>query len=69
MSEGTRRVRLLFVDEGSYHRETISVPAGALSSYERLIDFLREEPAVLEQVYVDVGRLCAAYVVGESEEE
>jgi len=63
MSEGTKRVRLLFVDDGSYHRETISIPARALEGYERLIDCLREDPAVLEQVYLDAGRLCAAYLV------
>ena len=55
------------MDEGSYHRETISVPAGALQSYDRLIDCLREEPTVLEQLYVDVDRLCAAWVLAEDD--
>ena len=55
------RVKLLFVDGGSYHHETLTVPARALEGYERLIDCLREEPSVLARVYVDVDRLCAAY--------
>ena len=65
MSEGARRVQLLFVDGGSYHRETISIPASALAAHDRLIDCLREEPAVLEQLYVDVERLCAAYLLDD----
>ena len=56
-------VRLLFVDEGSYHHEDVRLPRKILEGYERLIDCLREEPAVLERVYVDVDRLCAAWVV------
>lgn len=67
MSAGTRRVRLLFVDEGVYHHETLSLPGDAVDSYERLIDWLREDPAVLARSYVDVDRLCAAYVLEEAE--
>ena len=57
------RVRLLFVDEGAYHHEELSVPADVISRYERLIDCLREDPAVLREMYVDVARLCAAWLV------
>jgi len=57
------RVRLLFVDEGAYHQEELSVPADVISRYERLIDCLREDPAVLREMYVDVARLCAAWLV------
>lgn len=63
--KGTIKVRLLFVDDGSYHHEELRVPAAALKDYERLIDALREEPSVLKQVFVDVDRLCAAWVVDE----
>lgn len=63
------RIRLLFVDEGSYHREEIRVPGEALDRYERLIDFLREEPEVLRDVYVDVERLCAAWRTDEDDED
>ena len=59
----TVTVRLLFVDEGSYHHEEISIPAEALERYDRLIDCLREEPTVLKKVWVDVGRLCSAHLV------
>lgn len=67
MSDGMVRVRLLFVDDGEYHRETIAVPGTALEGYERLIDALREEPAILRDVWIDTGRLCAAYRVENGE--
>lgn len=63
MSGKTLRVRLLFVDEGSYHHEEVELPAGALEEYERLIDYVREDAEVVRRMHVDVGRLCAAYVV------
>ena len=53
-------VRLLFVDEGSYHHEEISIPEASLDAYDRLIDCVREDDAVLKRVYVDVDRLCSA---------
>lgn len=59
------KVRLLFVDEGSYHHETVDLPESALDDYERLIDWVREDPQVLKRVFVDVGRLCAAYLVDD----
>lgn len=59
--KGMVRIRLLFVDEGSYHNEDLEIPAAAAEGYDRLIDCLREDPVVLERVYVDVGRLAAAY--------
>lgn len=57
------RIRLLFVDEGSYHHEVIRVPAEAVARYERLIDLLQEEPEVLRRTFVDLDRLCAAHLV------
>ena len=60
---GTARVRLVLVDEGSYHHEEIEIPSTSLEGYDRLIDCLREDPAVLKRVHVDVARLCAAYRV------
>ena len=63
-----KRVRLLFADAGSYHHETLTLPAESVERYDRLIDCLREDPEVLGRVHVDVERLCAAYVV-EGEEE
>ena len=63
MSKGpaSARVRLVLVDEGSYHHEEIEIPHASLEGYDRLIDCLREDPAVLKRVHVDVARLCAAY--------
>jgi hypothetical protein len=63
--KGSVKIRVLFVDEGHYHHETLRVPSAALDGYERLIDGLREDPAVLKAVYVDVERLCAAWVVDD----
>ena len=62
-SNGSLKVRLVFVDQGEYHREEVRLSADLLDGYDRLIDCLREEPEVLKQIYVDVGRLCAAYLV------
>lgn len=61
------RVRLLFVDDGEYHREVVRVPATSVEGHDRLIDALREDPAILERIWVDVDRLCAAYLVEEDE--
>lgn len=63
MSAATVTVRLLFVDEGSYHHEDVTIPAASLDGYERLIDCVREDAAVLKRVWVDVERLCSAYLV------
>jgi hypothetical protein len=59
---GTVKVRLLFVDDGSYHHEVIELPAESVESYERLIDCVREDPTVLKRLHVDLDRLCAAYL-------
>lgn len=56
-------VRLLFVDDGSYHHETVSIPASSVDGYERLIDCVREDEAVLRKLHVDVERLVSAYLV------
>ena len=54
---GTVKVRLLFVDDGSYHHEEVDLPMGSLGAYERLIDFVREDEEVVKRVHVDVDRL------------
>lgn len=63
MSAHVTRVRLLFVDEGSYHHEEVEIPTAMLGRHERLIDCLQEDADVLKTVYVDVSRLCSAQVV------
>lgn len=67
MTQATRQaVRLLFVDDGAYHEQTVTVPSEVLEGYERLIDCLREDPAVLRALYVDVARLAGAWLVDEA---
>jgi hypothetical protein len=60
LSEKLATVRLLFVDDGSFHHEEVQIPAGAMAGYERLIDCLMEDPAVLKRLHVDVSRVCSA---------
>jgi len=62
VSDDTLRVRLLFVDDGEYRRESVRIPAAALDDYPRLIDCLLEDDAVLKRLHLDADRLCAAYV-------
>ncbi len=54
------KVRLLFVDDGEYHHETVEIPAGSIDAHQRLIDCLREDDAVQKKIFVDVDRLVAA---------
>ena len=66
MSEKLARVRLLFVDDGSFHHEEVQIPAEAMAGYERLIDCLMEDPTVLKRLHVDVSRVCSAELARES---
>ena len=65
MSEKLATVRLLFVDGGSFHHEEVQIPAGAMAGYERLIDCLMGDPAVLKRLHVDVSRVCSAELASE----
>ena len=56
------KVRLLFVDDGEYHHETVDIPSASIEKYDRLIDCLREDEDVLSRMFVDVDRLVSAYV-------
>ena len=58
-------VRLLFVDDGAYHEQTVTIPSEVLDGYDRLIDCLREDPAVLKALYVDLARLAGAWLLEE----
>jgi hypothetical protein len=64
---GTVLVRLVFADQGTFHNETVQVPAAVLAEYDRLIDLLREEESVTREVYVDLDRLVSAYVLNDGE--
>lgn len=59
------QVRIVFADEGAFHAETVSVPAAGAEEYERLIDFLREDPAVTRRLHLDMRRLVSATRVEE----
>ena len=65
MSEKLATVRLLFVDDGSFHHEEVEIPAKAMAGYDRLIDCLMEDPAVLKRLHVDVSRVCSAELAGD----
>lgn len=67
MSDETVKVRLLFADDGAYHHEELRVPGAALERYERLIDLFQEDPDVLRSTFVDLERLCAAWVVTDGD--
>ena len=60
---GSVRVRLVFADQGTFHAETVSVPAETVGQYARLIDLLREDESVTRGLYVDLARLVSASVV------
>ena len=62
-----RRVRLLFADKGSFYTLTVDILAERIEEYDRLVDLLREEPSVTQQLYVDLRRLVSAVVVDEEE--
>lgn len=61
----TGRVRLLFADEGTFHSVTVTVPLDRIAEYDRLVDLIREEPAVTRQLYVDPKRLVSASLEDE----
>jgi hypothetical protein len=56
------KVRLVFVDDGEFHHETVEIPEASLGRHDRLIDCLQEDPDVLARMHVDVNRLVSAYV-------
>jgi hypothetical protein len=63
MTDGQVRIRVLFADGGAFHHEDLTVPSASLEPYDRLIDGLREDPELLKGLYLDVDRLCAAWLV------
>ena len=70
MSDERIRVRVLYAGRGGYHSEIISIPGRGVAEYDRLIDFIREDPAVAAKCYIDAARLCSAQVVeGEGQED
>jgi hypothetical protein len=60
-------VKLVFADRGAFHDVVVQVPADVLQRHERIIDALRGEPSVTGEMYVDMRRLVAAYIVNSGE--
>lgn len=58
-------VRLVFADRGSFHDLVVHLPADALQRHERVVDAIREDPAITAEIYVDGRRLVAAVVVSD----
>lgn len=63
MSDPRVKIRVLFADSGAFHQIDLDVPASLPAAYDRLIDGLQEDQELLKGVYLDAGRLCAAWVV------
>jgi hypothetical protein len=60
MSDVRVPIRLVFADRGSFHELRVELPADVLARYDRIIDAIREDPAVTGELYLDVRRLVAA---------
>lgn len=60
-------VKLVFADRGTFHDLVVQLPADVLQRHERIIDALRGEPEVTGEMYLDLRRLVAAYVVTTDE--
>lgn len=60
-------VRLVFADRGSFHDVVVRLPADAFDRYERVVDAIREDPAITAEMYVDGKRLVAAVVLQEDD--
>ena len=67
MSDERIPVRLVFADRGSFHELVVRLPAEVLSQYERIIDAIREDPAITAEMFVDRRRLVAAFVDVDAE--
>lgn len=68
MADARVPVKLVFADRGSFYEVTVNVPGEMLDRHTRIIDALREEPAILAELYIDMRRLVAAHLVGEAAE-
>jgi hypothetical protein len=60
-------VKLVFADRGAFHDIVVQLPADVLARHERIIDAIREEPSITGEVFVDLRRLVAAYVVTDDD--
>jgi hypothetical protein len=67
MGDDKVRVRFLLADSGTFHEEDVVIPAATLQGYDRLIDALQEDPGLLKELYLDFGRLSAAWLVSDED--
>lgn len=67
MSDRRVEVRVLFADSGSFRYEDLHVPASAVEGYDRLIDGLQEDPAFLREAFLDLERLCGAWIIQDKD--
>ena len=68
MADARVPVKLVFADRGSFYEITVNVPGDMLDRHSRIIDALREEPAILAELYIDMRRLVAAHLVAGAAE-
>lgn len=57
------RVKLTLAEGGAFLTEEVSLPTGGRDRYDRLVDWLREDPEVLKALHVDPDRLVAAQLL------
>ncbi|MGQ0560297.1 MAG: hypothetical protein ACT443_00320 [Gemmatimonadota bacterium] len=62
-------VKLVFADRGAFHDFVVQLPSDVLARHDRIIDALREEPAITAEIYVDLRRLVAAHLLAGGEEK
>jgi hypothetical protein len=63
MSDAPVSVRLVFADRGAFHELVVALPGDVITRYDRIIDALREDPAITGGLYIDTRRLVAAFRV------
>lgn len=67
MSDRRVKVRVLFADSGTFHHEEMEVPASSVEGYDRLIDGLQEDPTFLGETFLDMERLCGAWIIQDKD--
>lgn len=67
MTDKRTRVRLVLADGGEFFVQEVGISPDALAEYDRLVDCLREDPAVLKELYIDHGRLVSAQILTEDD--
>jgi len=61
MSDERVPVRLVFAEDGAFHELVVLLQPDALARHERLVDALREDPAITGELFIHPRRLVAAF--------